>query len=69
MKKFKVLKMLRKGVEGCILAGGGAEGVMQSIAGSDALNSVSKQEHIIVVVACALAGFAIKSLKNWIKNR
>ena len=63
-EKFKIMKMIGKGIEGAVIAGGGAEAIMQ-IADAD----VENKDHFIMVVATALTGFALKALKNWLKNR
>ena len=68
MRRFKWFKNLRKGIEGAILSGGATGAVVEVIQKSGEAD-VSEVEQAVSVLLAALVGFALKSIKNWLKNR
>lgn len=68
MKRFKLLKNLRKGIEGAILSGGAVGTAVEVIQRSQDVDITEIEQAMSVLVAAAV-GFFIKSLKNWLKNR
>ncbi|MHC4620006.1 MAG: hypothetical protein ACYTEQ_19850 [Planctomycetota bacterium] len=68
MRRFRLLKNIRKGIEGAILTGSTMEAAIQIAERSQDVD-VSDVEHAVSVLVAAMIGFVIKSLKNWLKNR
>jgi uncharacterized radical SAM superfamily protein len=68
MKRFKLFKMIRKGIEGAILSGGAIEAGIQVLERSEEID-VSQVEHAATVLVAAIVGFTFKAIKNWLKNR
>ncbi len=68
MKRFKLIKTIRKGIEGAILSGGAIEAGIQIVERSHDIDT-KDIEHALAVLVAAGIGFFVKALKNWLKNR
>ena len=68
MRRFRLFKMIRKGIEGAILSGGAVEAAIQALQQAEDVD-VSQVEHAATVLVAAVVGFTFKAIKNWLKNR
>lgn len=68
MKRFRLIKNIRKGIEGAFLSGGAVGGAVEVLQTSQDID-ISDVEHAIAVLVAAGVGFVFKSVKNWLKNR
>lgn len=68
MRRFRILKNIRKGIEGAFLSGGAVGGAVEVMQASQDVD-ISDVEHAVAVLVAAGVGFVFKSVKNWLKNR
>jgi uncharacterized radical SAM superfamily protein len=68
VRRFRLLKNIRKGIEGAILSGG-AVGTAVEVMQRSGETDITEVEQAITILVAAVIGFAIKSFKNWLKNR